>query len=520
MNEYDELALFRYRLIAPLLDPNLERGERQQILKHQSGKWYTHPTTKNPVQFKSETIRDWLKRYRKQGFDGLSTKSRSDKGTVKSIPDTVLQEVVNMKLENPRRTIDGIIQSLERAGKVAKNELKRSTLHRVFQARNINVRKLKPSAVFGRFEAAKSNDLWQSDLLYGPKIPDPNRAGKFFPAQLFAFIDDHSRLITHAEFYHHSRTTHLESCLKKALQKYGLPKVLYVDNGSQYRSNKLTSICAHLGIQLRFAKPYAPEGKGKVEKFFSYVRSNFLVEVETHPVADLNQLNQAFWAWLEQHYHRKVHTTTNETPKQRFMQHANTLRYAADPDLYTAFLEKETRKIRKDRTFSLLGRIYEVLAGLVNQSVTIFYDPDDLDEVRVFLGSEFFQTAKLLRIERRAAPKVQAQVPAKVKSAVSPLADLIQAHKETKEEELMGKEIIYTPSDGRFTKRQFLEILNRHSFQLDPAEEKLISDFFDQYGPIQNTAAEKCLNLTINQVGTQKHISFYLDLLKGESPHA
>lgn len=170
MEIYDEAALLRYRIIAPLLDPDLKRGNRNHIVKQLSQNLYDHPNTKKQVKFKSETIRHWVKCYKKTGFNGLTSKTRSDKSSVKSMPEAIAQEAINLKLENPSRTLDGIITILDKSGKVEKGTVKRSALHRIFQARNINIRKLKPSAVFGRFEAQFPNELWQSDLLFGPKL--------------------------------------------------------------------------------------------------------------------------------------------------------------------------------------------------------------------------------------------------------------------------------------------------------------------------------------------------------------
>lgn len=519
MESFDEVALMRYRIIAPLLEPDLRRGEKGCILKRISEKVYTHPNTQADIRFQPETLRQWVRRYKKRGFEGLVSKKRSDTNSIKGMPESIAQEAIDLKLENPRRTIDGIIQILEKAGKVEIGHIKRSTLHRLFQKRGINVSKTKVSAVFGRFEAQYPNDLWQSDLLFGPKLPDPRRPGQFFTAQLIAFIDDHSRLIPHAQFYYHGRNSNLEHCFRKSLQKRGIPKVVYVDNGAIYHSKHLQFICAHLGIQLKFTKPYHPEGKGKIEKFFSYVRSSFLVEVQTNPFLELDQLNQAFHSWLEMHYHRKIHGGTKEAPLQRFMTHSGKIKYAEEQDLNQAFMIRETKKVQKDCTFQHKNRVYEVLPALVQQEITVLYDPDDLEEVRVLLAGEFFQVAKPIRIRTKVAPKTQLPLALKVKTNHQPLKKLMKEHAKLKNDTLFGPEVIPVPSDGRFTKREFLEMLNRNHFHLDLMEEKEITRFFDQFGPFNSRFAAKCLQLAIDGVGNQKHISFYLDILKGEKNH-
>ena len=93
---------------------------------------------------------------------------------------------------------------------------------------------------------------------------------------MIAFIDDMTRLIPYAAFYLHERLEYFLDALRKALLMRGLPKKLYVDNGPAFRSNHLEFICASLGIVLIHAKPYQPEGKGKIERFNRTVREGFL----------------------------------------------------------------------------------------------------------------------------------------------------------------------------------------------------------------------------------------------------
>ena len=98
-----------------------------------------------------------------------------------------------------------------------------------------------------RFEAELVNDLWQSDCMHGPRVVEEGKLRKSF---LFAAIDNHSRLITSARF---CLAENLESCrdgLMRAFEKRGLPRKLYPDNGSAFRSHHLKYACARLGVAL------------------------------------------------------------------------------------------------------------------------------------------------------------------------------------------------------------------------------------------------------------------------------
>ena len=93
-------------------------------------------------------------------------------------------------------------------------------------------------------------------------------------------MDDASRLIAHSAFCLGETALDIEGVLKQAILKRGLPKKLVVDNGACYRSRTLQEICARLEIRLIYCRPYAPEGKGKLEKWHGRFRSCFLNELD------------------------------------------------------------------------------------------------------------------------------------------------------------------------------------------------------------------------------------------------
>ena len=127
----------------------------------------------------------------------------------------------------------------------------------------------------------------------GSKRPAPTRCG---PATrlhgpviggrktyLFAFIDDHSRLITGHRFGHAEDTVRLAAALRPALASRGVPERIYVDNGSAFVDAWLLRACAVLGVKLTHSTPGRPQGRGKIERLFLTVREQFLVEITGDP---------------------------------------------------------------------------------------------------------------------------------------------------------------------------------------------------------------------------------------------
>ena len=144
--------------------------------------------------------------------------------------------------------------------------------------------------------------------MHGPMVMEAGRKRKSY---LFAFIDDMSRLVTHGEFFLSERLDSYLCALRQALLKRGLPRKLYVDNGPAFRSARLQEIAASLGIALIHSKPYKPQGRGKIERFFQTAQRQF---VSGFRGTTLNELNEAFDAWLRDLYHTRPHSATGLPP--------------------------------------------------------------------------------------------------------------------------------------------------------------------------------------------------------------
>jgi hypothetical protein len=271
--------------------------------------------------------------------------------------------------------------------------------------------------------------------MVGPWLPDPNAPGKKRRAHLFCFLDDHSRLVPYAEFFFDEALPRLERVLKVGILRRGLPQAIYVDNGKVYAAHQFEAACASLGIRKWHTAPYAPESKGKIERYFSSVRLQFMPEVEASEIATLAELNESFWAWLELIYHRTKHSETEQAPLERFQAGLAEVRSADAETLRKAFLWRENRKVRKDGRIELQGNTYQVPAHLSGRKIELRFDPFDLSNLEIWLDSNNLGKAtvtqqgreKHIAVERLASEPPQ---PAKPKSSMDYLAALRQEHQE------------------------------------------------------------------------------------------
>jgi transposase InsO family protein len=376
MKDIDPLALFRLSVLGPLVSrERLARGELQQLIRELSEREYAIPHSKRR-HVGAKTIQAWYYAWRRLGLDGLAPKPRADRGASKIA--TALQEaILAAKRANPRRSVRQIVRLLEAAGTVPSNSLSRSAVHRLLQQHGLS--KLAGSTHLPEerrsFAAEFAGSIWYGDVMHGPRVAHQGHLRKTY---LVSLIDDASRLVAHSAFCLGETALDVEGVLKQALLRRGVPLKLVVDNGAAYRAHTLQGICARLGIHLIFCRPYAPEGKGKLERWHRTCRDQFLGELDERHIGGLDDLNARLWAWLEQVYHRSEHAGLGGmTPLARYQRDLGRIRSLGTraAQLDALFHHRIERFVRKDGTVSYLGRCFEVPYELAGKTVALVVDP-------------------------------------------------------------------------------------------------------------------------------------------------
>jgi putative transposase len=425
-----EIALFRYGLVAQLIHTPPDSGQQEQLLREIAAKTYAIPgSTRQRVSV--TTLRRYLKAYREKGFDALRPAPRQDAGQPRAFPPQLLDKAIALREEQPARTTQTLVDILQRDESVPTEQpINAHTLATHLRQRGKTRRLLAQTAkVYRRFERPRVNDLWQGDAMAGPWLPDPYAPGKHRRTHLFCFIDDHSRLVPYCEFFFEEALPRMERVLKVALLRRGLPWALYVDNGLVYSSTQFNAACATLGIQRIKAAPYAPEGKGKQERFFETLRAQFLPEVAVSNLSTLTELNESLWAWVECVYHKHEHSETKQTPLARYTAGLEHVRPVDPEAVRLAFRWRETRKVYRDATIALQGNRYQVDPALVGRKIELRYDPFDLSHMELYLDGRSLGTATLTLQQRQRHLKVERLVteppdPPKPKSSLDFLATL------------------------------------------------------------------------------------------------
>jgi transposase InsO family protein len=371
------IALFRYGLIADLvrLKPG-SKGLYAQLAQKAAGEYTIPGSTRTRVA--EETLRDWLQAYRRGGFEALLPKPRADRGQARSLPPAVVDALLAVKEGNPKLSVALVIREARQRGEVpAQLPLPNATVHRLLARHGLmdKPRGADSEADRRRFAFQQAGELWMSDVMHGPSVLVGERTKR--KSYLIAFIDDATRVIPYAAFALAENTAAFLPVLKQAILRRGLPQRLYVDNGANYRSQHLALVCAKLGLALIHARPYRPQGKGKIERWFKSVRAQLLTRLGAEDTRSLQALNRRLWAWVEGEYHHSPHRGLNgATPLEQWAQSGEAVHFPEPGlDLDDLFLFEAQRKVQKDRTVSLNGVLYEVDAALVGEKVTLRFDP-------------------------------------------------------------------------------------------------------------------------------------------------
>jgi putative transposase len=379
MNE--RIALFRYGVIAPLLLVRALGGALKRAIEELTKQVFEHPV-RGPVRLGFGTIEEWLYAYKRAGLDGLRPAARRDRGRSRSIDDQLAEAIENLardrsELEGPDLLAELRVMDPERKLPSL------SSLYRFLRARGLDQRRAPTHRDHRAFAFDLAGDCWQGDIMYGPSLPTPD--GSRRRTYLFAIIDDATRLVAHAQFYLDQHLRSLKDCLKQALLKRGVPRRLYLDNGKIFRSRLLLLVTARLGIHLLHSRPYQPQGRAKVERWFGTVRRSFLPRVDLNRLTGLDELNRLLFAWIEGDYHRQPHRGIDgETPLDRWMRLSEGIRpLPREVDLELLFLDSVSRRVAKDGTVPLCGRRFEVGCDFIRQRIEIRFDPFDLRRIFV-----------------------------------------------------------------------------------------------------------------------------------------
>lgn len=392
------IALKRFSLISPIINGQvggikaycIELSEQPIDMPHYGLRSYA-----------PSTISGWYSDYVKHGLEGLKPTPRSDRGKTRVLTGDMAEKILAKVGEYPKTPATVLYDMLIEEQAFLRSEVSIATLRRFINANATVITEKEPQNQMFRFAKEHVNELWQTDIMAGPYVKDHKKKRATY---LLGYIDDASRLITHAQFYLSQDITVLRHSFKEAVLRRGIPVLLYTDNGKIYRSQSFGYLCANIGVTLLHHGIRLAFQKGKIERFFRTVRTRFLSRLTADDLSSLEKLNERFRNWLDTDYNKKLHEgLEGQTPLDYFLSQSEKIKLPTNlADFNTKFLIKTTRTVKKDATISLNGLLYETDPSLAGNRIDVKYDPDTpleaIPEVLLFSNDKPVGIARLVNL--------------------------------------------------------------------------------------------------------------------------
>ena len=357
----EEIAVFRSQVIGPLSHRVLTHGELSQALAELSTQRFRPPGSKVTRRFSVPTLQRWYYRFRRGNLAALEPKRRTDRGHAKALEGVTRDLVLAVRRENPSASAKLIVRTLEEKGRLTKGLVSASTVRRFLKEAGLDRTSLRANtgSTRLRWEASHPGALWQGDVCHGPVI---GGEGRWLRPRIHALMDDKSRFVVALEAHATECEDDMLAIFVATVRRWGRPDGLYLDNGSTYIGAALATACARLGVSLLHPRPYDPESRGKIERFWRTLREKCLDYLPRD--VSLGELQTRLDLFLAQHYQAEPHESLfGDTPG--VVWEARRTHVTSDTALAEALTVEKTRHVSKDGVVSIDGALFEVRQGFL-----------------------------------------------------------------------------------------------------------------------------------------------------------
>ena len=301
----EAVAIFRAEIIGALVRSDLDHGELAEALRRLSKQRFRPPGSTRTRTYSVTTLERWYYAYRAGGLPALEPQRRSDAGRAHALTDAQRELLLDIRREHRSASVPVILRTLHLDGRLDKDTVSAQTLRRLYKDHGLDRIPLRDGSsprTRLRWQAEHPGALWHADVMHGRSF---EQDGKRKHVRVHALLDDASRYIVGLEALHTEREEDMLRIFVRALRTHGRPEALFLDNGSTYRGDILRIACVRLGITLVHARPYDPEARGKMERFWRTLREGCVDFIQAPE--SLHDINVRLWAFVGQHYHHAPH---------------------------------------------------------------------------------------------------------------------------------------------------------------------------------------------------------------------
>ena len=370
-NQAEAVAIFRATVIGPLMHRVLTHGQLSAELRALSEQRFRPPGADSTRTYSVPTLERWLYAYRTGGLAGLCPRPRSDRGFAQELEDELRELLLDIRREYPSASVPLILQTLVDEGRLDAGKVSEPTVRRLFAAHHLPrqaARQEGEPKTRLRWQAERAGALWHGDVCHMTQCEIDSRE---IPVRIHGLLDDASRYGIALEAHRTEREVDMLGVFVDALRRHPKPDALYLDNGATYRGEVLRIACARLGITLLHAKPYDPQARGKMERFWRTLREGCLNHIGS--LASLGDLNARLQGFLDKRYHPAPHSgLMGKSPAKMYAARPAGEGAIDEKALRAALTVHSRRRISNDNIVSLDGVAWELDQGyLAGQIVTV-----------------------------------------------------------------------------------------------------------------------------------------------------
>jgi len=395
-----DIAIYKFGIISPVLHDNV-MVQAEYFRKLSESGIRIPPDCGDVYYLKPATFKAWLRKYKKEGLDGLKYKERSDKGSYKKVTCQLKEAIEKIQQESAVVSVSDLYRRLLLHEIIHADEISYETIRKYVKDNGLfNKKEYKKRK---KFQKKHINELWMVDFKHGRSI----RCGRSYRrTYLCAIIDDASRMLVGFEWGLNEDSVLFARTLKKAIMIYGKPKILYCDQGKVFLSKYIVQLCARLGIALAHAQPYQPASKGKIERFNRTVGQLFYPLIDDFASFSIEQLNREFAQFVNKIYHTRIHSGIGQPPLEKFHQQVSEVKIERvnEQQLEEFFLCAMKRKVRLDATVRIHKVDYEVGMKYVGETVEIRFPIDKPGIFYLYENDQSLMRLRTLNLVENANP--------------------------------------------------------------------------------------------------------------------
>jgi transposase InsO family protein len=324
------------------------------------------------VRLSERSVYRWVAAYERDGLGGLEPQARAGVSGSGALSAKFLAFLEQEKRLDEQASVPEIIDRARLAGVINDNEpVSRTSVWRACRRLGLPLT---------RRHRTKDKDMRR--FAYPHRMMMVLADGKHFRAGeqrlkrvAIHFLDDATRFGLGVMVSTSENTELFLRTLYRVTCRFGLMKVLFLDNGSAFISEDTHTATARLGIHLVHGTVAYPEGHGKIERFHDTLIRRCLRgldgnrDIDPDPAALTLRLGH----WLREVYNHKPHEAlAGASPAERFTTDSRKLDIPKSrPELDACFQVSFERTVSADNVVRYDGQTYEVPLGHAGTAVRI-----------------------------------------------------------------------------------------------------------------------------------------------------